>query len=54
MKEREEKAEVDIVIITLKVTYHCVCEGSLRKMRRNRKRTKRVAAEKNVVVAAGR
>ena len=28
---REEKAEADIVIVTLKVTYQCVCEGKLRK-----------------------
>ena len=26
MKEREEKAEADNVIVTLKVTYQCVCE----------------------------
>ena len=31
MKEREEKVEADTVIVTLKVTYHCVCEGNQRK-----------------------
>ena len=55
LKEREEKAEADFVIVTLKVTYNCASEGKLKKMKRNQRKTKRAAsAEKNVMVAAKR
>ena len=44
MKERQEKAEADIVIVTLRDTYHCVCERKLMKKNRNQRKTKGAAA----------
>ena len=46
MKERDEKTEVDIVIVTLKVTCHCVCEGKLRKIEAKSKENEKNSREK--------
>ena len=53
LRKGREKAEADITIVTLRVTYHCVCERKLTKIERNRRNMRRAAgAEKNVIVAA--
>ena len=46
MKERKEKAEADIAVVTLSVTYHCVCERKLAKMKRNQRNMRRAAGKK--------
>ena len=41
LKEREEKAEADNVVVSLKKTYQCVCETKLKKMKRDQNKTKK-------------
>ena len=53
LKEREVKAEADIAIVTLQVTYQNVCEGKSRKMKRNQKNMRKAAVkQQNVTVSA--